>query len=157
MIAYRIAKSELRARDISGMGAFRNGGRWNSKGIYMLYSSINSSLAYLENLVHFDELDLPPDLYISSINIQTDENTVYQLPDKEYPGSWQLLGNLENRQMGDQWMLEKKYLAFKVRSAVNPSEYNFLLNPLYPGYHDLVKIDSVEPLKIDARLTRNRA
>ena len=156
MIAYRIAKSELRTRDISGMGAFRNGGRWNSKGIYMLYTSINSSLAYLENLVHFDELDLPPDLYISSINIQADENRIYQLPDKEYPNSWQILDNLENRQMGDRWMLENKYLAFQVRSAVNPSEYNFLLNPLYPGYHDLVKIESVEPLKIDARLTTNR-
>jgi RES domain-containing protein len=156
MVAYRIAKSKLRARDISGMGAFRNGGRWNSKGIYMLYTSINSSLAYLENLVHFDELDMPPDLYISSINIQADENMVYQLPDKEYPDSWQLLDNLENKRMGDQWMIEKKYLAFKVRSAVNPAEYNFLLNPLYPGYHDLLKIDSVEPLKIDARLTRNR-
>ncbi|MFI5160128.1 MAG: RES family NAD+ phosphorylase [Sphingobacteriales bacterium] len=157
MIVYRIAKSELRARDISGIGAFSNGGRWNNKSTYMLYTSINSSLAYLENLVHFDELDLPPDLYISFINIQADENMVYQLPDNDYPNSWQLLDNLENKRIGDLWMLEKKHLALKVRSAVNPSEYNFLLNPLYPNYHDLVKVDSVEPLKIDARLTRNRS
>jgi len=60
MIAYRIVKSIGRAGDFSGTGAFRNGGRWNSKGTYMLYTSMNSSLAYLETLVHFDEADMPP-------------------------------------------------------------------------------------------------
>jgi len=156
MIAYRIAKSVLHARDISGMGAFRNGGRWNSKGTYMLYTSMNSSLAFLENLVHFDELNLPPDLYITTIQIQADDAMIYQLRDAKHPVSWQMLDDLENKRMGDKWMLEKKYLAIKVRSAVNPSEYNFLLNPLYPGYHDRVKIHSVELLKTDARLGRNR-
>ena len=152
MIAYRIAKSQLRAEDISGMGAFRNGGRWNSKGTYMLYASENSSLAFLENLVHFDELNLPPDLYMISIEISIDESQVYRLPYPEYPVKWQLLENLENKKMGDRWMSEKKYLAVKVKSAVNPSEYNFLLNPLFPHYHDLVKVLSIEPLPIDSRL-----
>jgi RES domain-containing protein len=53
MVVFRIVKSLNRAKDLSGMGAFKNGGRWNSKGTYMLYTSINSSLAYLETLVHF--------------------------------------------------------------------------------------------------------
>ena|SRR5665213_235675 len=152
MIAYRIAKSQLRAEDISGMGAFRNGGRWNSKGTYMLYASENSSLAFLENLVHFDELNLPPDLCIISIEISIDESQVYRLPHAEYPVKWQLLENLENKKMGDHWMSEKKHLAVKVRSAVNPSEYNILLNPLFPHYHDLVKVLSIEPLPMDSRL-----
>lgn len=154
MLVYRIAKSEERARDLSGYGAFRNGGRWNSKGTWMLYTSINSSLAYLENLVHFDESYFPPGLYIAALEIP-DDAMIYQLPDKNYPRNWQMPENPANKVLGDQWILERKYLAIKVRSAVNPSEYNFLLNPLFPGYRDLLKISSVEALKTDARLGKS--
>lgn len=143
-----------RARDLSGIGAFKNGGRWNSKGTYMLYTSMNSSLAYLENLVHFDESDLPPDLYIVAIEIKSSDKLVYQLADDEYSAKWQTHGNLENKIMGDNWMLENKFLAFKVRSAVNPTEFNFLLNPLFPGYHDKIAVISIQQLNIDSRLVR---
>jgi RES domain-containing protein len=155
MTVFRIAKSEERARDISGFGAFKSGGRWNGKGTYMLYTGMNSSLAYLESLDHFDESWFPPGLFIASLQLPDDEKLFYQLPDKNYPRNWQVPENPENKIMGDKWMREMKYLAFKVRSAVNTSEYNFLLNPLYPGYHDLVKIVSVVPLKTDARLRKN--
>ncbi len=120
----------------------------------MLYTSMNSSLAYLESLVHFNEIDVPSNLYISSINIPGNNQLIYQLPDKEYPPTWQVQDNLENKLMGDQWILENTFLAFKVRSAINPSEYNFLLNPLFPGYHDRVTVHSVQKLNIDTRLIR---
>jgi RES domain-containing protein len=122
----------------------------------MLYTSMNSSLAYLETLVHFDESYFPPGLYIAAIEIPGDEGIIYQLPDKNYPRHWQIPENSSNKALGDKWISENKYLAFKVRSAVNPSEYNFLLNPLFPGYHGLVKISSVEALKTDARLVKNK-
>jgi RES domain-containing protein len=153
MLVYRIAKTLDRAEDISGFGAFKFGGRWNSKGTYMLYTSMNSSLAYLENLVHFNETEVPPNLYIVTLAIR-DEGLVSQLPDDQYPAFWQSPENIENKTMGDEWMRAKKFLAFGVRSAINPSEFNFLLNPLYPDYHDLVKIESVKQLHIDARLLR---
>ena len=154
MIVYRIAKSLQRARDFSGIGAFKNGGRWNSKGTYMLYTSMNSSLAYLETLVHFNETDQPPNLCITAIEIKESDELIYQLPDNEYPVNWQAQDNLENKIKGDQWVRENKFLAFKVRSAINPSEFNFLLNPLYPGFHDKVTIHSIEQLNIDTRLIR---
>jgi len=121
MIVYRIAKSIQRARDFSGIGAFKNGGRWNSKGTYMLYTSVNSSLAYLETLVHFNEPDLPPNLYIASIEIKKSNALIYQLRDDEYPVTWQARDNLENKIMGDQWVRENKFLAFKVCSAIRPN------------------------------------
>ncbi len=119
----------------------------------MLYTSINSSLAYLENLVHFDESMSPPDLYITAIEIK-DDNLIYELPDSDYPELWQVQDNPENKSMGDNWMTDNKFIAFKVRSAINPTEFNFLVNPLYPRYHDLVVINAVEQLKMDARLIR---
>ena len=154
MIVYRIAKSAERAEDISGFGSFKFGGRWNSKGTYMLYTSMNSSLAYLESLVHFNEIDVPSNLFISSIQLPDSGQLIYQLPDNEYPATWLVQDNLENKLMGDQWILENKFLAFKVRSAINPSEFNYLLNPLFQSYRDIVTIDSIQKLDIDARLIR---
>jgi len=153
MIVYRIAKTETHARDISGLGAGKYGGRWNSKGTYMLYASMNSSLAYLENLAHFDESGSPPNLYIIAIELKNDD-LIYQLPDEKYPASWQVQDNPENKIMGDEWIAENKFMAFKVRSAINPTEFNFLINPLYPGYNNLAVIKSVELLRVDARLIR---
>ena len=73
MHVYRIVKSEKRTTDLSGMGAFKAGGRWNEKGTYALYTSENSSLAFLENLVHFDLEETPEDLYILEIKIKKEE------------------------------------------------------------------------------------
>ncbi len=134
------------------MGAFKNGGRWNSKGTYMLYTSVNSSLAYLENLVHF-ETDTPPNLHVVEIEID-DDSSIYQLPDNKYPHDWQQKENLSNKILGDKWMNDKEYLGIKVRSAVNPSEHNILLNPLFPGYHNRLIIISIETIPFDSRLSK---
>lgn len=154
LIVYRIAKSLHRAQDISGTGAYKNGGRWNSKGTYMLYTSMNSSLAYLENLVHFDDTEAPPNLYITAIEISADRKLIYELPDDNYPDLWQETGNIKSKILGDEWMQQNDYLAIKVRSAVNPLDFNFLLNPLSPGYHDKVLIKSIKQLNVDPRLIR---
>jgi len=152
MLLYRIAKSAKRATDLSGTGAYTFGGRWNNPGAYMLYTSENSSLAYLENLVHFDSAIIPPKLFILSIEVSGNPDLIYTLPDASYPKNWMKLGNLENKRLGDRWMHEARYLGVRVRSAVNRKEFNCLLNPLFAGYHDLVKVASVERLPVDSRL-----
>src|SRR3712207_6563948 len=106
MFVYRIVKTEQRTGDLSGTGAYRFGGRWNSKGTYMLYTSENSSLAYLESLVHLDESELPPHLFIVQIEIHPDV-PVYTLPGASYPDRWLELGNLQTQRLGDQWMSER--------------------------------------------------
>jgi hypothetical protein len=50
-------------------------------------------------------------------------------------------------------MQANKYLGIKVKSAINVFEYNYLLNPLFPGYHDLVKVTSVTKIEVDNRLS----
>ncbi len=152
MQLFRIAKSRQRASDLSGMGAYRFGGRWNSPGTYMLYTSENSSLAYLENLVHFDPDIIPPQLYIMNIHVEATPALIHTVPESAYPKNWMKLGNLENKRLGDKWMREMECLAIRVRSAVNPREFNCLLNPLFPGYHAFVTVASVERLPVDSRL-----
>jgi RES domain-containing protein len=151
MKLFRIVQDKNRTTDLSGIGAFRWGGRWNSKGTYMLYSSETSSLAYLENLVHFDKQDMPPQLHIVEL-AASDHAPIYTLPEGEYNKNWMKLSLLENQRQGDQWMREKKYLGIWVRSAINTTEYNCLLNPLFPGYNSLIKIVSVKEIIVDQRL-----
>lgn len=153
MFVYRIVKSQARTNDLSGIGAYKFGGRWNSKGTYMLYTSENSSLAYLESLVHFDELEYPPSLFILKIEID-DNAPVYQLPAKEYPTNWKQPELLKNKALGDELMLAKKHLAIKIKSAINELEYNYLLNPLFPNFNKLVQVKEVKEIIIDARLIK---
>jgi hypothetical protein len=74
------------------------------------------------------------------------------VPDTEYPHHWLKPDLLANKKLGDLWMKGKKHPGFMVLSAVNPQEYNCLLNPLFPGYHDLVKIIDVTAIGTDKRL-----
>ena len=152
MVVYRIVKSEYRTRDLSGKGAFIDGGRWNNPGIFLLYTSMNSSLALLENLVHFDESELPPRMFVMHIEID-EAVTIYQFPDENLPKNWRQPENLELKEIGDKLIKSNQYMAIKVRSAVNPEEYNILLNPLFPKYYDHVKVISAESYNIDQRLT----
>jgi RES domain-containing protein len=151
MKLYRIVQDKARTKDLSGTGSFRFGGRWNSRGTYMLYTSETSSLAYLETLVHFDKIIVPPQLYIVQLEVD-DAAPVYTLPDAAYKANWRKLSLLENQQLGDKWMNEKKYIGIKVKSAINSFEYNYLLNPLFLRYYDMVKIASVTEIDIDGRL-----
>ncbi|MBA4167875.1 MAG: RES domain-containing protein [Chitinophagaceae bacterium] len=151
MDVYRIVKSAGRINDMSGTGAFRAGGRWNNKGTYMLYTSENSSLAYLENLVHFNASEFPPNLYILKIELN-DVSPVYELPDSEYPEHWTQIGHMACKTMGDKWMFELQWLAIKIKSGINILEYNYLLNPLFPYFHEFVKIIKSSKIMVDERL-----
>jgi len=151
MRLFRIVQDKKRAKDHSGTGAYRWGGRWNSKGTFMLYTSENSSLALLEKLVHFDEGETPPKLFIVELELP-DKMPIFTLPENKYHKDWMKLSLLENQAQGDRWMREARWLGIRVRSAVNTVEYNCLLNPLFPGFRDLVKIISVKEIAVDERL-----
>jgi RES domain-containing protein len=155
MIVFRIVQDKSRTKDLSGTGAFRRGGRWNSKGVYMLYTSENSSLAFLEYIIPFDQDIMPPQLYIMEIGIKNDK-LIYQPSEDEYSKDWKLLSSLANQVLGDLWMREKKWLGIRVRSAINPTEYNVLLNPLYPKFHDGVEIKTVRLLPVDDRVIKDK-
>src|SRR5438874_740958 len=52
--AWRIVKEKHAAIAFSGEGAARTGGRWNSRGVAVVYTSCTKSLAVLESLVHLN-------------------------------------------------------------------------------------------------------
>jgi len=52
--AWRILKEKHAATAFSGEGAAKTGGRWNSRGVPVIYTSSTQSLATLESLVHLN-------------------------------------------------------------------------------------------------------
>jgi RES domain-containing protein len=153
MTVYRICKSRKRANDLSGLGAFLAGGRWNNTGNFAVYTSESQSLAMLEVLVHLEEIDLPPDLYVVTIDID-EKASVYEVRDNELPDDRRAPGNLELMSIGDKLLITKKYVAFRVRSAVMPDEYNVVLNPTHADFGKHISVEKIEKLKVDERLKR---
>ncbi len=151
MLVYRIVKSEKRTSDLTGTGAFNEGGRWNSEGVYALYTSEHAALAMLEVLVHVDEGELPPGMFIMTIDIAEDA-PILEILRHDLPEDWRIPENIALKEMGDAIFEGKKFLAIKAPSAVLPDSYNYILNPLYPAYYDLVKVIRVQPLEVDKRL-----
>ncbi|MBZ9729905.1 RES domain-containing protein [Salegentibacter sp. JZCK2] len=151
MIVYRIAKKKW-IKDLSGTGAKITGGRWNPKGFPVLYCASTSSLAILEKLVHVDFDLLPNDLYIAEIEIP--ENSIHELRLKDLPKNWNKYpGPDKLKLLGENWILENKYLVLRVPSAVNPNETNYLINVDHPD-DSKIKIRKTYPFEVDERLIK---
>jgi len=150
MIVYRISPCTFN-RDLSGMGAAMYGGRWNSKGIYVVYASMTSSLAMLETVVHLSVI--PKDDYcITRINIRDD--SIAELKISELPAGWnQYLAPDALKLFGDQFIRENKNLALRIPSAIVAMESNILINPNHPDFKK-VKLISCEKIVIDNRLMK---
>jgi RES domain-containing protein len=151
MRVYRIVKLKKRTKDLSGLGAFLEGGRWNSPGSFALYTSENPSLALLEVLVHLDESDIPPRMFIMEIEVD-DRMPVLKIATDQLPKAWRIPEKIQLKEMGDAMLRASNTIGFSVPSAVLPGQYNIILNPSFPGFLDYVQVISVEPLEVDQRL-----
>lgn len=149
MHLYRISLCKY-IEDISGTGAAALGGRWNSKGVYVLYTSSTSSLALLEIIAHGIKLN---EAYCM-LTLQVPDELIYELSEKDLPDDWQVFPSASTtRKIGDQFITGNQYLGMSVPSAVNELERNILLNPKHPDFKKIKKI-AVKNLGIDERLQK---
>lgn len=147
---YRIAGSRF-INDLSGEGARIYGGRWNSKGTSVLYTSINRSLATLEVLANVTNENLPIDLCLAEIKIP-DNAEVKTVSLSELPEDWDSYpAPLILSKFGNEWIKENKKLCFRVPSAVVNKEWNILINPNHQQFKD-VKIMNVDKIEFDDRI-----
>lgn len=150
MVVYRIAGTR-HIHDLSGSGARMYGGRWNHKGVGVVYTSENRSLATVEFLVHVSIPYFPANLSIASIEIpdriKPKTVSMSMLPDewRDFPARSELAD------LGTKWVLGNESLLLRVPSSVVEHEFNVLINPLH---HDMghVKIIHVEDYRVDKRL-----
>jgi RES domain-containing protein len=129
MRVWRLAPSLYPPFD--GEGTRRAGGRWNSPGLPMVYSSRHLSLAVLESLVHYDIAFLPENLFAYAVDLP--DGSVSEVDEAALPADWATDPlHLGARAVGDAWLRAGTSLALAVPSAVIPEERNVLLNPRHP-------------------------
>ena len=150
MIAYRIA--DARHPIFDATGAMLHGGRWNSRGLRVIYAAETYAGALLEVLVH-SNLSQPPKNH-KVIRIHTPGTVVMEtLSPTELP-DWYAEDMRTSRAFGDRWLRENRTAILRVPSvSTTGRESNLLFNPLHPQFA-LIKAGEPEPVDWDARLFR---
>lgn len=150
MIVFRLSKSK-HAKDLSGKGAEKFGGRWNSKGVAILYSSDSRALCTAEIAVHTPLGILPTDYELTTIQIP--ENTIIpELEISELPKNWKAIPHSHaTQEIGDRFIDDDHFLAIKVPSAVVQGEFNYLINPSHADFKSIT-ILKTEAFTFDERL-----
>ena len=148
MIVYRLA-TETYKTDLSGNGAKLFGGRWNSVGIPVIYTTENISLAVLEILVRADLYTIPLTYHLINIEIPESIQPLI-ITSAKLKTVWK--DDIGYTQwMGDEFMKSNDSLFLKVPSAVVDQENNFILNPKHADFKK-VKIVAIKKIMFDKRL-----
>lgn len=138
---------------MSGEGAYLYGGRWNSKGVRLVYLGSSLAQAAMEMLVHISRSDILKKSYVN-MEVQFDESMVQHISLNDLPENW-MEQTMESsvQEVGDQWATNKSSLILQVPSAAVPGEYNYLFNPLH---HDADKVTfgPITPFKYDSRVLK---
>ena len=126
------------------------GGRWNSKGIALLYTSQSRALAFAEISMHIPLGIVPKDYFLITIQIP-DTAEVLELTEADMPADWRSNPHSDSTQnIGDKFATDIKHVALRVPSAVVPGDFNYLINPSHPMMRE-VNIIYIEPFEFDSR------
>lgn len=152
--AWRIVKPKYRAdKAFDGEGARLYGGRWNSRGVSVVYAAQSQSLAVLEMLVHLDTADLLQAYVFFEVII--DEALISALAESDLPRDWQSdPAPPRLREIGDIWAESNASVVLRVPSSLIPTEYNYILNPKHPEFGRL-QFGKPVPYRYDARLAKH--
>jgi RES domain-containing protein len=152
VLLYRISKTKY-ARDLSGDGARKAGGRWNLKGIPVIYTSDSTALATLEALIHTPLNLVPKKMSITSFELP-DNLEIDAIAQTKLPRNWaKYPAPVELAEMGTKWAGKCGKVALRVPSSVTPygEGNNYILNPRHRDFQK-IKIISIIPYKFDTRL-----
>jgi RES domain-containing protein len=150
MELFRVVRDKYH-KDLSGRGAYLNGGRWNSQEQYALYTTFTRSLGILETIVHI-ESTFPPDDYVMVVLYVPDIIAIQNVSLNDLSKNWKK-DTRETQQIGDKWLEANQSPILRVPSVIVNAEYNYILNPKHPTFQAL-KIINTEPLMFDERFFR---
>lgn len=150
MTVYRLSK-ERHKNDLSGKGAEKTGGRWNSRGVAMLYTSQSRALCTTEIAVHSSLGIIPANYWMIEIELP-DIIDVFEIGSAKLSRDWKTFPHQHSTQaIGDDFVRAGKYLIMKAPSAVVQGDFNYLINPAHSLFHK-VKIKGAELFEFDERL-----
>jgi len=149
MIVYRISWSKY-ADDLTGKGAWLNGGRWNHKLIACIYASESRALAVLEYTVNVKINEIPRAL--SLITLEIPDTGILKLKEGELPGNWKdAPGPSSTKDFRTELLKALKFPILKIPSCIIPNEFNYILNPVHERSR-YFKILEIRDFVYDVRL-----
>ncbi len=147
--AWRIVRAKHAAGAFSGKGAAQFGGRWNSRGVPVVYASATLSLAVLETLVH---LNPPVVFHFKVFHLRFDEGLVEPVPSGKLPAEWREEPPPRSTQaIGDDWVRAGRSAMLALPSVIIPTERNYVLNPAHRDFKR-IKIGPPEDFTFDTRI-----
>ena len=139
---WRIVSANYKDKAYTGDGARIHGGRWNSKGVAVVYTAGSLALASIEMIVNLPAPKLLQKYVRISAHINLD--LVSELSEADLPEDWNNRPiSPSTRAIGDRWVKKQSSAVLRVPSIVVPEEYNYLLNPTHP---DFAKIEIGKPI-----------
>jgi RES domain-containing protein len=142
-----MVKEKHAATAFGGEGAWLYGGRWNSAGTSVVYTSGSQALAALESLVHLN----PPVIFkYLAIPIEFDDALVEKVA--ALPADWtEEPPPPATKAIGDLWVKEARSAVLELPSVIILGEPNYLLNPAHPDFQKII-IGKPQPFSFDPRL-----
>jgi RES domain-containing protein len=148
MLVYRITNTPF-CKDLSGKGAFIHGGRWNPKGVHMLYTASNPALSFLEYLAHLPAWPSPVSTSLVVLELPPIAYEQVDIPHEElYLETHRSLC----QELGNQFLNSGRFPVLKVPSALIPGDFNFLLNPNHPDLTGQIRIQEIRTFMPDERV-----
>jgi len=153
MRVYRLVKARHAASPLDGSGAKTYGGRWNSPGVALVYTSATVSLAALELLVHLHRGEVLNRYVLVSVDLP--DAAVMELDAAALPADWRRdPPPATTAAVGDEWVASGVSLALAVPSVLIPQQRNVLINPAHPDFATAAGSARTEPFDFDPRLAR---
>ena len=133
LVVWRLDQQDHAATWDSGEGAFRVGGRWNSKGVRAVYCALDPATAILEVAVHkgFKVLDTVP--YVITAARIADIAEVHVVKSDAVPNpNWLRPGipSAGQQAFGDHLLRGHRFVA--IPSAVSAHSWNLIFDPITP-------------------------
>ncbi|NEU70054.1 RES family NAD+ phosphorylase [Spirosoma agri] len=152
-LLYRIIRDKYRHTPLSIEGSRLFGGRWNPKGVGVLYVTSTPELGLVETLAHAPSVryeDLPI-YWVFSLEVPDDIRYVSR---NELPAYWQDQTYERTQGWLKDWLAAPDQLGIAIPSVLVPLSYNVLLHPAHPSFSQ-IKVISQETQPVDRRLWRS--
>ena len=151
LVAWRLDQATFAASWDSGEGAYRFGGRWNSRGIRAVYCAIDPATAILEVAVHkgFRALDtvahvLTAMTIVEPLNVHVVESVAIPNPNWLRPG----IPSAGQQTFGDELLARHKFIL--IPSVVSTRSWNLIFAATNAAGAYVLKLQ--EPFALDTRL-----
>jgi RES domain-containing protein len=149
---WRICRRRYAADAASGGGARLYGGRWNRRGVRVVYASTSLALAAVETFVNLEPNLRPPDLVFIEGEIP-DALEIRRVDPKTLTAGWRETRDESLRRFGDDWIRDGDSAALLVPSAAIRGEWNVLLNPIHRDF-SAIRFNEPTPFEFDTRMFR---